>query len=195
MDELNRYYKESLLANLCSEYRGYWQAASHDKEELVRLALSQQAIPHLITFAYNGNGLSKRYILKNFGEYINGNYVGIDVDGVQGGYKTELYVGFEGVLSLSDDVACFMWSTIPSLEIKRCKASKIYVSCGSSVNLVCGGFNNITVMLFDDSRVMLEDVDEESNISIYRYSDKANVEYGKFCLSDNVKIFNKELRL
>ena len=143
----------------------------------------------------NWYGLSKRYILKNFGEYINGNYVGIDVDGVQGGYKTELYVGFEGVLSLSDDVTCFMWATIPSLEIKRCKASKIYVSCGSSVNLVCGGFNNITVMLFDDSRVVLEDVDEESNISIYRYSNKASVEYGKFCLSDNVKIFNKELRL
>jgi hypothetical protein len=194
MDDMNKYYKASLLANLCSEYRGYWQAASHNEEKLVRLAMSQQAIPHVATYAYKGDGLTKDYIKSHFGEYINGKYIGIDVDGVKGDYKTELYVGYDGDLSLSDDVTEFMWCNVPSLEIETCKATKIYVACDSDVHIVCGGYNSITVMLFDNSRVVLDDIDEESSVVVYSYGN-GTVEYGKYCLSKNVKCFNKELRL
>lgn len=195
MDELQKYYKASLLADLCAEYRGYWQAASHNKEALVRLAMSQQALPHVFTFAHNGNGMSEKYIKSNFGEYINGNYIGIDVDGVKGEYKTELYVGYNDVLSLSDDVTAFMWSDIPSLVIKPCKSTKLYIGCHSIVNLVCEGYNSVTVMLFDDSRIVLDDIDDDSTVIVYRYGEKAEVEFGKFCLSKKIKCFNKELRL
>jgi hypothetical protein len=50
------------------------------------------------------------------------------------------------------------------------------------------------VKLFDDSKIVLDDVDEESNVTIYKYSEKATVELGKFCLKEP-KVFPKELRL
>jgi hypothetical protein len=49
-------------------------------------------------------------------------------------------------------------------------------------------------MLFDDSKIILDDVDEDSNITIHKYSGKASVELGKFCLKEP-KIFDKDLRL
>ena len=195
MDRLQEYYKNALLANLCGEWKGYWQAASHDKEKLVRLAMAQQSLPHMMTFANEGKGLTKEYILDTFGEYINGKYVGIDVDGVAGGYRTELYVGYNGVLELSDDVLAMMWCVVPSLSLKPAKATKIYVSNSSEVHLVCEGYNNATVMLFDDSTVWLDDIDPESNVTIYRYSPKARVEIGDYCLSGKVRQFDKLLRL
>ena len=195
MNDLEKYYKESLLANLCGEYKGYWQAASHDKEKLVRLAMQQQSLPHLITFANDGKGLTKDYVLQEFGDYVNGNYTGIDVDGVTGDYKTELYVGFKGDLSLSNDVTAFMWATVPTLEINPFKATKMYVGAKSDVHIVCGGYNHVVVMLFDTSTVWLDDIDEESSVTIYQYSDKAKVEVGRFCLSTKIKCFRKELRL
>ena len=54
MDELQRYYKESLLANLCAEYKGYWQKAHGNKEELMRFVFSLQSEPHFATFCYLG---------------------------------------------------------------------------------------------------------------------------------------------
>lgn len=195
MDDLEKYYKNSLIANLCGDYKGMWQNARHDKEKLVRLAMQQQSLPHLITFASDGKGLTKDYILQEFGGFVNGNYTGIDVDGVTGDYKTELYVGFKGDLSLSNDVTGLLWSTIPSLEINPFKATKMYVGCNSNVHIVCAGYNSVVIMLFDSSTVWLDDIDEDSSVTIYKYSDDAKVEIGRYCLSTKVKCFRKELRL
>lgn len=195
MDELLSYRKNALLDNLCKEWNDMWMACKDDKEKLVRLVLIQQSLAHFITYCYNKKGLSRDYILKNFGDFINGRYTAIDVDGVKGGYKSELYVGFDGILSLSNDTTCFMWSTIPSLAIERCKAAKLYVGCSSEVHLVCEGYNSLVVMLFDDSTLWLDDIDEESSVIVYRYCKDAKVEIGKYCLSEEVKMFDKELRL
>lgn len=194
MDDMNRYYKEALLDNLCTEYKGYWQASRNDKEKLVRLVAQQQSLPHFITYSYNGKGLSRNYIVENFSHYINGNHVIVDADGVAGDYKTELYVGFKGILSPSDDVLAFMWANVPQLEIKATKAVKMYVGCKSDVHIVCGGYNYITIMLFDESKVTLDDIDENSNVVVFKYSDKCEVNTGKYCFG-NVKQFRKELRL
>lgn len=194
MDDMNKYYKEALLDNLCTEYKGYWQSSRNDKEKLVRLVAQQQSLPHFITYSYNGKGLSRNYIVENFSHYINGNHVIVDADGVAGNYKTELYVGFKGVLSPTDDVLAFMWANVPQLEIKATKAVKIYLGCKSDVHIVCGGYNYITIMLFDESKVMLDDIDENSNVVVFKYSDKCEVGTGTYCLG-NVKQFRKELRL
>lgn len=194
MDDLQRYYKESLLNDLCSEYRNEWRKTWNDKQKLVNLALQQQSIPHLITYSNAGMGLGKEYIISEFGNFINGNYAAIDVDGVRGGYKTELYVGFNGILSVSNDVSCFMWSTIPSLEIKATKAVKMYCGCGSTVHLTCGGYNSVIAMMFDTSRLILDDVDDESTVTVYRYSEECNVKRGRYCFG-KIKEFRKELRL
>lgn len=193
-EDLTNYYKNALLSGLCTEYKGYWQSAHGDKKKLVDLVLQQQSLPHFLTYCNCGKGVSKEYLLETFGDYINGKYTAIDVDGVVGDYKSELYVGVDGILSLNNDVSCLMWTTIPQLEIKPCKATKLYIGCDSDVHVVCGDYNNITVMLFDESKVTLDDVDEDSNILVYKYSDKCEVKQGTFCLG-NVKEFSKELRL
>ena len=48
--------------------------------------------------------------------------------------------------------------------------------------------------VFDESVVTIDDFDENSDIIVYKYSEKAVVEIGKFCLG-RVKVFNKELKL
>lgn len=196
--DMFRFYKSALSGEittpLCAEYKSAWRQCGDDKEMLVRLVMKEQSLPFFFAHCYQNKGLSKEYILSEFSDYINGKYVGIDVDGVIGNYKTELYVGYNDNLSVSDDVLATMWSTIPSMEIPTCKAVKIYCACGSEVHLSCDGYNSVIVMLFDDSKIILDDVDEDSNITIYKYSDKASVELGKFCLKEP-KVFNKELRL
>ena len=193
-----RFYKAALSGEittpLCAEYKSAWRKCGDDKEMLVRLVMKEQSLPYFFAHCHQNKGLSKEYILDEFSAYINGKYVGIDVDGVSGDYKTELYVGYNGNLSVSDDVLATMWTTVPSMEIPTCKAVKIYCACGSEIHLSCEGYNSVIIMLFDDSKIILDDVDEESNVTIYKYSDKASVELGRFCLKEP-KVFNKELRL
>lgn len=195
MDRLQEYYRQSLLADLCQEYKGKWASCHDDKEKLFRLAVAQQSFPHMATFAYKGLGLTQEYIKDGFSDFVNGQYTAIDADGVNGDYKTELYVGYNGDLSVSDDVFMTMWSDVPSMEIEATKAVKIYVSCWSDVHIVCGGYNSVVIMLFDESRVTLEDVDEDSSVTIYRYSKDAKVEYGDYCMSKKIKEFEKELKI
>lgn len=196
--EMFRFKKAALSGELttplCASYKAAWRSCGDNKEMLVRLVMKEQSIPYFFAHCYQNKGLSKEYILDEFKDYINGKYTGIDVDGVVGDYKTELYIGYNGNLSVSDDVLATMWTTIPSMTIPTSKAAKIYCGCGSELHIVCDGYNSVLVMLFDDSKVILDDVDESSNVTIFKYSEKATVELGKFCLKEP-KVFNKELRL
>ena len=195
MDRIQEYYKNALLADLCQDYKGRWQKASHDKKELLKLAMCQQSIPHVVTFAYQGKGVTKEYVKENFADYING-YTIKDADGVKG-YTYRLYAGYDydnGIYA-DVDVASIMWTANTDVVMPQCKAATLYISNRSEIRLVCEGYNNVRIYLFDESTVTLDDVDEESSIIIYRYSDMAKVEVGEYCMSDNVRIFNKELRL
>ena len=194
-----RFYKAALSGEittpLCASYKAAWRKCGTDKEKLVRMAMNQQALPYFHAHCFSGFGLSKEYILDNFADYVNGKYTGIDVDGVEDGYKTQLYAGFEGDVSEPLDVVSFQWCKITPFIVPQCKAIKMYVGCSSEVHIECEGYNNITVMLFDNSTVWLDDVDEDSTVVIYRYSQDANVEVGRFCLSEKVRIFDKKLKL
>jgi len=191
MDALDTYYKNSLLANLCSDYKGRWQVARHSKENLLRLSLNQQSIPHTATFAYQGKGVTREYIEKNFKDYING-YTIHDADNVKG-YTYGLFVG-NGDFMADKDVCSFMWFN-GDIIVPQTKCVTLYVSNRSKANLVCDGYSHVRVYLFDESRITLDDVDEESSVIIYKYGRAASVEVGKFCLSDKVRMFDKELRL
>lgn len=194
MDRLFDYFRNALTNGLCNEYKGLWQKARNDKEQLARLGMMQQSFPHLATYAYKGEGLTEDYVKDAFADYING-YTAIDVDGVEGGYKTQLWAGFDGYIYVDQaDVLEFLWCEIEAMSLRTAKAAKIYVACGSTINLSCDGYNNVTIMLFDDSKVCLDDVDKDSHVTIFRYSDKATVECGRYCMGD-VKIHDKDLRL
>ena len=191
--DLFNYYKHALSNGLCSEYKGRWRACHDNKEQLVKLVMAQQSLPHFIHYCYNGMGLSKEYIQETFGDYINGNAVINDADGVDG-YTYSLYVGFKGDFKAAVDVLSLMWCNNTNVTVETSKCPVIYVGCGSNVYLSLDGYNCPHIYLFDDSKVTIDDTDEDSKVVIYKYSDKAQVELGKYCLAD-VKVFDKQLKL
>lgn len=198
-DEMLKYKKNAMLGKisaepLCQAYKQAWRSCGEDKEMLVRLAMRQQSIPHFSTACYKNLGLSKDYIKENFNEYINGRVLN-DCDGVDG-YTYALYVDwdYENDLNIETDVASIMWTVGANIVVPQTKAPTIYISNRSNVHLICEGFNSVNIKLFDKSKVTVEDMGDECEVMVYRYSDECIVERGKYCLKEP-KVFNKELRL
>lgn len=192
--ELFKYYKAALVNGLCSDWKGYWQAAGDDKLKLITLAMSQQAIPHVATYAYNGIGITKGYIETEFKDYINEKTKILDADGVDG-YTYALYIAQNRILRPSVDVSSLMWCKDITLELKTAQCGFIYVSNNSDIRLVMDGFNSPRIYIFDESTITIEDADETCSATIYKYSDKCKVNYGKYCLSKRINEHQKELRL
>lgn len=192
MNEMMFFQKNALLNNLCGEWKNMWKACKNNKEKLVRLSLMQQSIPFFASYCYNGNGLSKDYILGEFKDYINGKILQ-DCDNVKG-YSYRLFVGYTDDIREQADVTHLMWSDIPIYVVERYKCPIIYLSNKSTVSLIADGYNYIRVYLFDESELVIEDLDEESTVIVYKYSDKCKVTKGKYCLG-KVNEFEKTLRL
>lgn len=198
MDELFKYKKAALVNGLCGEYKGYWQAAGTNKRKLMTLALSQQALPHLMTYCWNGDGLTKKYILDNFGEYINGHDIIYDADGVQGNYTYQLYVDYnatQDTITEPADVNAFMWCDNPIVEMPTSRCVTFYVGCNTTLHLSMNGYNNARVYLFDTSEVVVEEADKTCSATIYEYSDQCVTQLGNYCLSEKIKVHRKQLRL
>jgi hypothetical protein len=197
-DEMLMFKKNALLGNisaepLCQAYKQAWRMCGDDKEMLVKLALKQQSIPYLSHACYESMGLTKEYILSNFGELINGKRIFENVEGVDG-YTYQLYVGYDKDFEITADVTSLMWCDGSQIVIPQTKCPTLYISNSSDVHISCDGFNSPRIYLFDDSCVTIDDSDENTDIIVYKYSDKAAVEEGKYCFG-KVKVFNKELRL
>ena len=197
--DLFEFQKNSFLGKvsgepLCQEYKQLWKGCGNDKEMLMKLAMRQQAIPYVVSACHKKLGLSKDYIKEQFGDYING-YTLRDCDGTAG-YTYGMYVDwdYENDLEITTDVASIMWTVGANMVIPETKCPVLYISNRSKVHLICEGYNTVNVKLFDESELVIEDMDAESDIVVYKYSDKAKVEQGKYCLKEP-KIFNKELRL
>ena len=197
-DEMLKFKKNALLGNisaepLCQAYKQAWRMCGDDKEMLVKLALKQQSIPYLSHACYKELGLTKEYILNNFGELINGKRTFENVEGVDG-YTYQLYVGYDKDFEITADVTSLMWCNGSQIVIEPTKCPTLYISNKSNVHIVGEGFNTVNIKLFDESNITVDDTDNDSEVIVYKYSDKAAVDEGKYCFG-KVKVFNKELRL
>lgn len=197
--DLFEFQKNSFLGKvsgqpLCQEYKQQWKSCGDDKEMLMKLAMRQQAIAYVVTACHKNLGLTKEYIKENFRDYVNG-YILEDCDGVKG-YTYSLYVDwdYENDLEVKTDVCSIMWTVGANIIIPQTACPIIYLSNRSNVHLVGDGYNTINIKLFDESKIVIEDIDDNSEVVVYKYSDKASVEEGKYCFG-KVKVFNKELRL
>lgn len=192
------FYKSALqgvLTNpLCAEYRNEWRACGEDKEKLVKLALRQQSLPYFITHCQQGKGLSKEYLISEFGDYINEKRLISDADGVAG-YTYSLFVGYNGICKPNSDVSAFMWCDCATLDVETTKCPIIYVGCNTELHITCNGYNSVRIYLFDNSRLVIDDADETCSFVIYKYSDESDVDAGRYCLTNNLKAFRKELKL
>ena len=192
MDEMMFFQKNAILNNLCGEWKNMWKARKNNKEQLVRLSLMQQSIPFFVFFFYDGKGLSIDYLLSEFKDYINGTILQ-DCDDVKG-YSYRLFVGYMDDIREQADVTHLMWSAIPIYVVERYKCPILYISNKSTVSLIADGYNYIRVYLFDESELAIEDLNEESTVIVYKYSNKCKVTKGKYCLG-KVNQFEKTLRL
>jgi hypothetical protein len=169
-----------------------WAACHEDKGKLMRLVLMQQSAPYFATFCNNGKGLSREYCKREFGEYVNGRVFN-DCDGVKG-YTYAMYVDEPTSVEIGLDVVQMLWCNNVDVLIPQTKCPVLYVSNHSTLNITLDGYNSPKIYLFDDSVVNIMEGDEESKVIVYKYSDNAKVEIGKYCLS-SVKVFDKDLRL
>lgn len=197
MDELLEFKKNAILGKisgqpLCEEYKATLRKCGNNKELLVRFALMQQCTPYLSHACYERMGLTKEYILNNFGELINGKRTFEDVEGASG-YTYQLYVGYEDDFDIAADVTSIMWCN-SSVVIPKTKCPTLYISNYSDVHVVLDGYNSPRIYLFDESKVTIDDSDKTSEVLVYKYDSRADVVLGKFCLG-SVQIFNKTLRL
>lgn len=191
--EFLNFLKDAYSSGLCNEYRDEIRRCHDDKLQLVRLAMRQQSCPWMATKMYEGV-ITTDYILNTFGEYING-YVLKDCDNVAG-YNYMWFVDWDCANDIvaSADVLHISHTVGANVVVPKVLCPTIYISNNSNVNLVCEGFNTVNIKLFDDSKVTIDDCDENSEIIVYKYGNRAEVEQGKFCLG-RVKIFIKTLRL
>lgn len=191
--EFLNFLKDAYSSGLCNEYRDEIRRCHEDKLQLVRLAMRQQSCPWMATKMYEGV-ITTDYILNTFGEYING-YVLKDCDNVAG-YNYMWFVDWDYAddIVASADVLHISHTVGANIIVPQTKAPTIYISNHSNVHIVGDGFNNINIKLFDKSIVTIEDLDNESEVVVYKYSDDAKVEIGEYCFG-KVKEFNKELRL
>lgn len=192
MNEMLAFRRNALLADLCKEWNAKWTACHDNKEKLMELVLMQQSAPYFADFCYRGKGLSKEYCLREFGEYLNGRIFN-DVEGSQG-YTYAMFIESDDNVILDIDVSQFLWCNNIYINVKPCKCPTLYISNKSNVRVSCDGYNNVRVYLFDSSTLSVEDTDENSKVTVYKYSNDAKVQKGRFCLGE-VKEFSKELRL
>lgn len=190
--------RNALLGNisgqpLCASYKAALRQCGDDKEMLVRLALQQQSMPYVSTACYKRLGITKEYIMDNYGDYINGNKTFEDVEGVSG-YTYQMYVGYDKELIITSDVTTLMWCNDICIKVPETKCPTIYVSNNSSVYLHCEGFNSVNIKMFDESCVIIDNLYKNSDVIVYKYSNNADVKTMNNCFGC-VKIFNKQLKL
>ena len=191
------FYKNSLLGlasdkPLCDSYRDEWRACGEDKEKLLKFALRQQSIPYVMLYSYKEKGLTREYLLSEYCNYINGLHVVENADKVEG-FTYELFVDYRGTTTQNSDVVSYMYCENTDVMIPKCKCPSLFIGCKSKIHLNLEGFNSPRIYLYDESEVIIDECDENSNVTIYKYSDKCNVRCGHFCFG-NVKEFTKELR-
>ncbi len=196
--EMIDFTRNALLGNisgqpLCASYKAALRQCGDDKEMLVRLALQQQSMPYVSTACYKRLGITKEYIMDNYGDYINGNKTFEDVEGVRG-YTYQMYVGYDKELIITSDVTTLMWCNDICIKVPETKCPTIYVSNNSNVHLHCKGFNSVSIKLFDESCVIIDNLYKNSDVIVYKYSNNADVETTNNCFG-GVKIFNKQLKL
>lgn len=133
------------MLGLCGQYKTMWDAC-RNKKDLIDMALDANGVEFMADSIAFGWGLSKEYLMKEFGDFINGKY-----QRNKGGYKSRMYVGYEGDITID--------STITLLV--GCKG-KVIVPCSMVGNIyICGGCDI--------------DVKNDGVVYLYEYAGNNNV--------------------
>ena len=180
--------------NMCEEYKNEIKRCHEDRLLLAKLAMRQQSIPYMAT-VMRDKIITVDATRKFFKDYING-YVLEDCDEV-GGYDYAWYIDWNydnDIITENIDVMHITHTIGANVIVTATRCPILYISNNSKIHIICEGYNNIKIYLFDKSQITIEDTDEESSITVYKYSDKCKVKTGKFSLC-KINEFEKELKL
>lgn len=192
-DEMFTFYKNAIVRRLCAEWQTDWKKILGDDKKLFSFCLMQQSIPYFATAVYEGWGLSEDYLKSHFKDYINGNYTAINCDEVKGHFTYRMYVDY------SDEIVCdchvaHLLDCKGDVVVPQTNCPVIYVSNKSDIRICSGGFNFCSIYLFDESKITLDDTWDNSNFTIYKYSDKCSIIKTDRC-KGQIKDFQKQLRI
>ena len=145
LNELLTLKRNAVLLGLCDEYKTEWNEAK-DKKDLVDMALDANGVEFMAKSVAEGWGLSKDYILGNFGDYVNEGYVRD-----KGGYTSKLYVDYGGDIfqpaTLNLLIECNTSVLIPEgsvCKIYVCGRTYVRINCvGKCYVYVYGGYNDV----------------------------------------------------
>lgn len=187
------FLKHVYASDMCDEYKNEIKRCHEDTLLLAKLAMRQQSIPYIATIM-SQKTISVTAFRRFFKDYING-YVLEDCDGVEG-YKYAWYIdyNYDNDIIANEDVIHITHTIGSTIIIPQHKCPTLYISNGSKVHVSCEGYNSIRIYLLDKSLVDIEDTDEDTDVTVYKYSDKCKVTKGKYALG-KVNEFEKELKL
>lgn len=133
------------MLGLCGQYKTMWDAC-RNKKDLIDMAIDANGVEFMADSIEFGWGLPKEYLMKEFGDFVNGKY-----QRNKGGYKSRMYVGYEEDITID--------STITLLV--GCKG-KIIIPCSMVASIyVCGGCDI--------------DVKNDGVVYLYTYADNNKV--------------------
>lgn len=117
--------RNALMMGLCGQYKDKWNGCAN-KRQLVDMALDSNGIEFMADSIAFSWGLSKDYLLREFGEFMNGFY-----QCREKGYTSEMYIGAHGVISVKSTLILVGYCDDLEIEIPEHSVCRIYV-CGSS---------------------------------------------------------------
>lgn len=154
--------RDALMMGLCDEYKDKWDKCS-TKRDLVKMALDSNGIEFMADSIAFGWGMSKEYLLKEFGEFMNGLFI---CD--EGGYTSEMFVGAHGVVKSRSTLMLVAYCDdleiiVPENTFCRiyvCGGSKVYMNSFGVAYLVVYGSNNHITRAHMDGVVTRKDITE-----------------------------------
>lgn len=162
--------RNAILLGLCDQYRGKWDACK-SKRELVDLALDSNGIEFMADSMAFGWGLGKGYLLREFGEWMNGFY-----QSRTNGYKSEMYVGAHGVVNVRSALLLVAYCDDLEIVVPEHHVCRIYVCGGSKVRIGCIGKAELIEYGEDNDVCMVthEGADlRRSRVSVSEWSNRA----------------------
>lgn len=121
--------RNAILLGLCGQYGKRWDGCS-SKRDLVNMALDGNGIEFMADSIAFGWGLSKEYLQREFGDFMNGNYQCIEK-----GYTSEMYIGVSGVVCARSTLLLVGYCNDFKVVVPKNMACRIYMCGGSKVNI------------------------------------------------------------
>ena len=130
------------------------------------MALDSNGIEFMADSIAFGWGLSKEYLLKEFGEFANGFY-----QCNEHGYTSEMYIGAHGVIKVRSTIILVAYCKDLEIEVPENMVTRIYVCGKSEVRIECKG------------KCDLVEYGEDNDVKIIGYDD-ANMTRGTIYVSE-----------